>query len=93
MPVGISIARSLGLVLLVVGLCVCVFGQMLGAPPTLWNPADSPDLMGSSVLEGFTLVTEVPHLMWTVTFGVVSDGASGVHVPVLASALFHPPVV
>lgn len=88
-----SICRSMGLVLLILWLCACVFGQMLGVPPTLWNPGDSPDLMGSSVLEGFTLMTEVPHLLWTVTFGSVSDGSPGVHVPVLASALFHPPVV
>ncbi|MFO0706331.1 MAG: hypothetical protein U0412_05720 [Nitrospira sp.] len=93
MVVTMSIPRSLGMLLVVLALCVCVFGQMLGAPSTVWNPADSPDLLGSSVLEGFTLVTEVPHVQWAVTRRIVSDGAPGVHVPVLASSLFHPPVV
>lgn len=74
------------------GLCVCVLVQMLGVPATLLSPADFVDLLGSSVLEGFSVLPQVPQVFRSVTSAMALDLTPAAPVPVLASALFHPPV-
>ena len=78
--------------LIVCCLCLCVMAQMLGVPATLLSPADSPDLLGSSVLEGFSILPPPPDMSLPATSVAASSFSSLSHVPVLASVLFHPPV-
>src|SRR3990167_5686336 len=84
-------SRSRGLLLIVFCLCLCVMAQMLGVPATLLSPADSSDPLGSSVLEGFSVIPQVPELLHPVTSTAVLDFLFAVHVPVIAATLFHPP--
>lgn len=84
--------RSRSGLLIVLCLCVCVMAQMLGVPVTLMNPGEFSDLLGSSVLEGFSVLPQVPKLLLSFTLSVLVDVSSPAHVPVIASALFHPPV-
>jgi len=74
-------------------LCLSVIIQMLGVPPTLLSPALSLDTLGESVLEGFSIPPTVPQLMRFSETVPVTDAQPSVHVPILASALFHPPVL
>lgn len=84
--------RSRGVLLMVLVLCLCIVAQMLGVPVTLLSPADSPDQVGSSVLEGFSVPPPTVEFLLAGTSVKVSDRSSVMHVPVIASALFHPPV-
>lgn len=77
---------------MVVLLCLCVMVQMLGVPVTLLNPLEAADTLAASVLEGFSVPSSLPQLTPSFETIPVTDGQSSVHVPVLASALFHPPV-
>jgi hypothetical protein len=77
---------------MVLVLCVGIVVQMLGVPVTLFSPADAPDPLGSSVLEGFSLPPQTVEFLLPGTSGKASDLSSVMHVPVIASALFHPPV-
>jgi hypothetical protein len=74
-------------------LCLCVMAQMLGVPMTLLNPAGAADTLAAAVLEGFSVPPTVPQLTLSAQTGPVTDAQPFVHVPVLASALFHPPVL
>jgi hypothetical protein len=74
-------------------LCLCVIMQMLGAPVTLLDPSLSPDTLGASVLEGFSVPPAVPQLTRSSETAPVIDAQPSVHVPLLAFALFHPPVL
>jgi len=76
----------------VIFLCLCVLMQMLGAPVTLLGPAVAADTLGASVLEGFSVPPAVPQLTTSCERIPVTDAHPPVHVPVLASTLFHPPV-
>lgn len=78
--------------LIVCCLCLCVMVQMLGVPATLLSPADSPDLLGSSVLEGFSILPPSPDMSLPATSAAAPDFSSLSHVPVMVSAVFHPPV-
>jgi hypothetical protein len=40
-------------------LCLCVVVQMLGVPATLLSPDGASDLLGASVLEGFSILPSV----------------------------------
>lgn len=66
--------------------------QMLGVPATLLNPADSSDLLGSSVLEGFSVIPPSPDIALSAISVAAPNFSSFSHVPVMASAVFHPPV-
>ncbi|MCS6284115.1 MAG: hypothetical protein H8K08_01700 [Nitrospira sp.] len=81
-----------GWLLIVCCLCLCVMVQMLGVPATLLSPADSPDLLGSSVLEGFSILPPSPDMSLPATSAAAPDFSSLSHVPVMVSAVFHPPV-
>jgi len=78
---------------MVMVLCFFVVVQMLGVPVTLLSPFEAADTMGASVLEGFSIPPTVPQLTPSSETVPVTDDSSSVHVPVLASALFHPPVL
>ena len=82
-----------GVLSLVALLCLCVLFQMLGVPATLLSPGDAADTLGASVLEGFSLLPSLPQLALRAYTWPVVDTHALVHVPVLASAPFHPPVL
>jgi hypothetical protein len=66
--------------------------QMLGVPAMLLSPADSSDLLGSSVSEGFSIIPPSPDISLPATSVAAPHFSSSAHVPVMASAVFHPPV-
>jgi hypothetical protein len=74
-------------------LCLCIMVQMLGVPVTLLNPAVAADTLAVSVSEGFSVPSSLPQLTPSVEMVPVTDAQPFVHVLVLASALFHPPVL
>lgn len=80
-------------VMMVLFLCVCVLLQMLGVPGLLLNPSLSSDTLGASVLEGFTILPAVPALVRSSRYVSLSGLYQSVHVPLLASVPFHPPVL
>jgi hypothetical protein len=73
-------------------LCLCVVLQMLGVPVTLLGPSVTSDALGASVLEGFSLPPSLPGLALLPESVLVVDVHPTVHGPILASALFHPPL-
>lgn len=73
--------------------CLCVFMQLLGMPITLLNPIDPPDNLATSFIQGFALPSPLPQLMLSVKWIPVTEVQPSVHVPILASAMFHPPVL
>lgn len=86
-------SRLRNLVPIVFCLCVCVLVQMLGVPATLLSPADSPDdLLGSSVSEGFSVIPPFPDIYVPADSVAAPAFSFFSHVPVIASALFHPPL-
>jgi len=74
-------------------LCLCIMAQMLGVPVTLLNPAVAADTLAVSVSEGFSVPSSLPQLTPSGEMVPVTDAQPFVHVLVLASALFHPPVL
>lgn len=83
---------SRGWLLVVFCLCLCVMVQMLGVPATLLNPADFSDLLGSTVLEGFSVIPPTPELFLPTISVVISGFLPPVLAFVIAATLFHPPV-
>jgi hypothetical protein len=77
---------------MVVLLCLCVMVHMLGVPMTLLNPGGAADTLAASAYEGFSVPSSLPKLMPSFEMVSVTDTQPFVHMPVLASALFHPPV-
>ena len=73
-------------------LCVCVILQMLGAPVTLLNPSASSDTLGTSVLEGFSVLPTLPDFVHSSQYISLPNVYPSVHAPLLSSMLFHPPV-
>lgn len=73
-------------------LCLSILVQMLGVPVTLLNPFEPADTQSVSVLEGFSVPSSLPQL--TPSFGTdtATDTQPSVHLPVLVSVPFHPPV-
>ena len=74
-------------------LCICIMVQMLGVPVTLLNPGGADDTLAVSVSEGFSVPSSLPRLTPSVDMVPVTDAQLSVHVPVLASVLFHPPIL
>lgn len=74
-------------------LCLFVLVQMLGVPVTLLNPVAASDTLTVSVSEGFSVPSSLPQLIPAFETDPVIDAQPSVHVPVLASSLFHPPVL
>jgi len=65
---------------------------MLGTPATLLNPGSLPDPLGASILEGFSVPPSLIRLVPSLEVSVVTETPLFLHVPILASVLFHPPL-
>lgn len=74
-------------------LCLSILVQMLGVPFTLLNPLEAADTQSASILEGFSIPTSLPHLTPSFETDTATDAPPSVHLPVLASVLFHPPIL
>ena len=74
-------------------LCVCVMMQMLGVPVTLLHPGVAADTLAVSASEGFSVPSSPPQPAPSVEMVPVTNTPPSVHVPVLTSALFHPPIL
>lgn len=74
-------------------LCVCIMVQMLGVPVTLLNPGGAADTLAVSASEGFSVPSSLSQPTPSVEMVPVTDAPPSVHVPVLVSALFHPPIL
>lgn len=79
-------------VVAVIFLCVCVLFQMLGVPVTLLNPSASSDTLGTSVLEGFSVLPTLHDFVRSSQYLSLSNVYPSLHAPLLSSMLFHPPV-
>jgi hypothetical protein len=73
-------------------LCLSILVQMLGVPVTLLNPFEPADTQRVSVLEGFSVPSSLPQLTSSFETDTATDTQPSVHLPVLSSVLFHPPV-
>ena len=73
-------------------LSLFILVQMLGVPVTLLNPHEAADTQRASVLEGFSVPSSLPQLTSSFETDTTTDAQPSVHLPVLASALFHPPL-
>lgn len=73
-------------------LCFCVFFQMLGVPAPLLDAGGSFEIGDSSVLEAWAIHSS--SLQWYAASGcmLVDDGHRSACVPILAGALFRPPL-
>lgn len=74
-------------------LCLCIMVQMLGVPMTLLSPTGTVDTLAVSASEWFAVPPSIPQPTPSVEMVPVTDAPPSVHVPVLASVLFHPPVL
>lgn len=74
-------------------LCLSVIMLMLGVPLTLLSPSLPLDAPGKSVLEGFSIPPTVSLVTRTSKTAFVIDTQPSVHVPILASAVFRPPLL
>ncbi|MBA5868244.1 MAG: hypothetical protein GDA67_16235 [Nitrospira sp. CR1.3] len=78
---------------LVLFLCLCVMMQMLGTPGTLLSPTLASDIWGTSVLEGFSIPPNPAQPTPSASAISATEMQTFLHVPVLASAPFHPPLL
>jgi hypothetical protein len=74
-------------------LSLFILVQMLGVPVTLLNPLEAADTQRTSILEGFSVPSSFPQLTSSFETETAPDAQPSVHLPVLASMLFHPPVL
>lgn len=81
-----------GGVIIVLVLCVSIFMQMLGVPATLLAPSVSADNLTASLLEGFSIPPALPGIELLSRRTPHFELSPSVHVPVLSSSLFRPPV-
>ena len=73
-------------------LCLCIVVHMLGVPVTLLNPGGAADALATSADEGYSVPSSLPQPTPSFAMVPVTDAQPFVHMPVLASTLFHPPV-
>jgi hypothetical protein len=89
--IGAWLARRSGSgVILLLSLCILL--QMLGVPATLLNAAHPLVLDESSVLEGWSIQALPVRLPTFFDFVLVAGTRLLVSVPILAGALFRPPL-
>lgn len=87
-------SRLLKVCMVMVGLlCLCIVVQMLGVPVTLLSPVGTVETLSASASEGFSVPSSIPQLTPAIEMVLVTDSPPSVHIPVLASTLFHPPLV
>jgi len=84
-------ARRAGTGLLVL-LCLCVFFQMLGVPAPLLDAGGFFEIGDSSVYEAWAIHSSCLQSYAAFSFALVDDGHRSVCVPILAGALFRPPL-
>ncbi len=72
-------------------LCLCVTMQALGAPITLWEPHGNDDLLGASILEGFSIPADLLTVVVSAPEWVAFDHLSFVRSAVVLHDVFHPP--
>jgi hypothetical protein len=72
-------------------LCLCVVLQMLGVRGTLLSRAFSSDLLGTSILEGFFILSAAVQPPSIAVFAAASEPSSFLPLPILMLMLFHPP--
>jgi hypothetical protein len=65
---------------------------MLGVPVTLLDAASTPDHLAGSVLEGFSILPMIPHLLLSTVFILLIDARVFAHAPAFPTGVFHPPV-
>ncbi|HJT20579.1 MAG TPA: hypothetical protein VJ746_08915 [Nitrospira sp.] len=73
-------------------LSTCILLQMLGVPVTMLCPDVSPDILETSISEGFSVPASPISLDRPTDAMIATDRLSPLHIPVLASAAFHPPL-
>ena len=78
---------------MVVLLCFCIAMQMLGAPMTFLTPGAAADASAVSASEGFSIPSSLSQLTPSVERVLATEAQPSVHVPILASTLFHSPVL
>ena len=88
---GCWLGRRAGRGLLVL-LCFCVFFQMLGVPAPLLDAGASFEIGESSVLESWAIHSSSVQLYAGSSFVLIDDSHRLVCVPILAGALFRPPL-
>jgi hypothetical protein len=76
----------------VVLLCLCVLLQMLGVPAPLLDAGGSFDLGQSSIQEGWSIQSSHLELSHSSCYVLIDESHRGVCVPILAGALFRPPL-
>ena len=88
---GCRLARRGGTGLLLL-LCLCVFFQMLGVPAPLLDAGGSFEINESSIQEGWSVQSSAVQLPPAPGYALVADVQRSVCVPILAGALFRPPL-
>jgi hypothetical protein len=73
-------------------LCLCVFFQMLGVPAPLLDAGDSFDLGESSIQEGWSIQSSDVGLSHSSCYVLIDESRRAMCVPILAGALFRPPL-
>ena len=79
-------------VALVILLCCCVLSQMLGVPASMSDPGGFFDIDESSLLEGWSIHARYTLLPPSSAGFLLADMQSFPRVPILAGALFRPPL-
>lgn len=90
-PIAV-VSPSFLILCIVVMLGACVLIQMLGVSVTLLDSSALPDIFGSSVLEGLSLPITITLLYTGRDRPLLESMRASPHTPILAYALFHPPV-
>ena len=73
-------------------LCGCVLLQMLGVAAPLLDAGGSFDLGGSSIQEGWSIQSSHLESLRSSCYALVGESHRSVCVPILAGALFRPPL-
>lgn len=84
-------SKSRGLVFLVLILCVCVVGQVLGTPFTIAGQDTTTDVLRASLSEGFSLPVIVSELRTLSLSHLQAEFVPVTHLPVIPKSIFHPP--
>jgi hypothetical protein len=84
----ISLLSWCGILLLCLAICL----QLLGAPGTLFNFADSQDDFQASVMVGYTITSDQPVFLLTLKSSVGFTKITSVPVLLRLYNFFHPPL-
>jgi len=77
---------------LVILLCLAVVFQMLGVPAPLLDAGGTFEIGDSSVMEGWSIHSSEPDVIPAAGSTVLAQPQRSVRVPILAGALFRPPL-